>query len=159
MTVAASPVPATGRRPVLLSWLVPTVSLVAAAGMATSAVAFLPTAAALIVLAVVVAAAGRRRGPVHLGLEPLGMAFMLVLATLHGQGGSDPVPSHAHAIGWLPPALSVAVLTLSAGCLVSALRHLGARVGRAPRSALAAGLLACVSAATMCAMAVHMLLR
>lgn len=159
MTVATSPVPATGRRPVLLSWLVPTASLVATAGMATSAVAFLPTAAALIVLAVVVAAAGRRRGPVHLGLEPLGMAFMLVLAALHGQGGSDPVPGHAHAAGWLPPALSVAVLTLSAGCLASALRHLRARLGRSPRSAVAADLLACVSAAAMCAMAVHMLLR
>lgn len=159
MTVAASPTRAAGERPVLLCWLVPTASLLAAAGMATSAVAFLPTAAALIVLAVVVAAAGRRGGPVHLSLEPLGMAFMLVLATLHGPGEPGMVPSHAHATGWLPPALSVAVFALSAGCLASALRHLRARLGRVPRSAVAADLLACVSAAAMCAMAVHMLLR
>jgi hypothetical protein len=196
MTVAAVPARETASRPALLPWLVPTVSLAATAGMATSAVAFLPAAAALIVLAVVAAAAGRRRSPVHLGLEPLGMAFMLVLAALHGR--AEPIPGHAHGAGWLSPVLTVTVVALSAACLVSALRHVRGRVARArvdamvggastlpympgrvaraagvsapacdrtPRSprpsrpALAADVLACVSAAAMCAMAVHMLLR
>lgn len=173
MTTVATPLPAVSReRAGALALVVPAVSLLATAGMATSAVALLPAAASaagLLVLAVVAAATGRRNGRAHRAVEPLGMAFMLVLAAVHGHSQEASVPSHAHGGGWVVPALTFSVAALSAVCLVSALADLRRALlpsphrpvrgsGRPrPRIPLAAATLACVSAAAMCAMSVHTL--
>ncbi|WP_175338992.1 hypothetical protein [Leifsonia sp. C5G2] len=158
----------------LLPVLVPATSLAATAGMATSAVALLPAIAAAGGLVALAAASGRRGGPAHLAVEPLGMAFMLVLAALHGRGETTALAPHGHdhgyGPGWVLPALTLAVVVLSVLCLGSALVHvlrLRPRRAHAPqdrrpsrarrRPSAPAAVLSCVSAAAMCGMTAHML--